>query len=305
MRRFYFGVDVGGTFTKTALMDERCRIVHKGKISSRGFSSKPLFLKSIREDFSDTLTRTGISLPLVKGIGIGLPGPVDSDRGVVLSLTNIKGWDDFPLVRYMKSSFKVPIFIENDANCMALAEVRMGAAKGARYALCLTLGTGVGGGIIFDDEIYRGPYFLGGEVGHIPLSLAGPECGCGGIACLERYVGNRELSSRVKKAFGRDISLEEAGRLARRGDRKALKIWEDAGERIGLAVSGIVNVFNPEVIVVGGGVAQAGDVLIKPIRRTVERHAMKQLKKRIRIKRALLGGDAGVLGAALLAKGRV
>lgn len=185
---------------------------------------------------------------------------------------------------------------------MALAESRMGAAKGASYVLCVTLGTGVGGGLILNREIYRSPYFLGGEIGHVPIALDGPRCECGGFACLEKYVGNQAIKRWVRREFKRDIPLEEVSRLARKGDFKAKKVWEGVGEYIGLVISGAVNIFNPEVVVVGGGVSLAGDVLLRSIKRSVKKHAMRLLKNHIKVKRAALGNDAGVLGAALLAK---
>jgi glucokinase len=300
--KFYLGVDVGGTYTKLALVNDSCRIVARHVILSRGFSDKAFFVHELRAALSFLVSECGDHLSQIKGAGIGLPGPVDPEGGVVLSLTNIAKWDNFPFVTYLKRFFSFPIFIENDANCMALAESRLGAARGASYALCLTLGTGVGGGLILEKKIYRGPFFLGGEIGHVPVALSGERCPCGGAACLERYVGNRAIMARIKKEFAKNVSLEEVSSLARKGDHKAIKIWDDMGRYIGFALSGVVNVLNPEVIVVGGGVSLAGDILIRSIKRSVRKHAMGHLKGKIKVKKALLGKDAGVLGAALLAK---
>ena len=207
-KKFYLGIDVGATFTKIALVDDKSRIVAKTKISSRGFSRKDIFVNGLKNEISRLLSAQGLSFSKVKGMGLGLPGPIDSPRGVVLSLTNITGWKNFPLAGYLRRSFSMPVFIENDANCMALAESRIGAAKGASFAFCLTLGTGVGGGLIMDREIYRSPYFLGGEIGHVPVTFKGPPCPCGGFACLERYVGNRAILARARKRFKKNVSLE-------------------------------------------------------------------------------------------------
>ena len=175
-RKYFLGIDVGGTFTKAALVGENGRLLVKQQISSKNFSDKAFFAHQIKRIFSSLVKIQKIRSSDVKAIGIGLPGPVDSKRGVVLSLTNIKKWDNFALVSYLKDFFSMPLFIENDANCMTLAESRLGAARGASFALCLTLGTGVGAGLILNNEIYRGPYFLGGEIGHIPMALEGPRC---------------------------------------------------------------------------------------------------------------------------------
>ncbi|HAJ57387.1 MAG TPA: hypothetical protein DCL35_06420 [Candidatus Omnitrophica bacterium] len=304
-QRLFFGVDVGGTFTKIALVDEKSRLLAKSKFSSEGFSNKAFFAKTLRANILSILSEHKLALRHLKGIGIGLPGPVDFDKGIVLSLTNIKGWNRFPLSAYLRRYFSVPVFIDNDANCMGLAESRLGAARGTSYALCLTLGTGVGGALILDRQIYRSSYFLSAEVGHIPVVLDGPKCSCGGRGCLERFVGNRALLSAARRVFKKDMSLEEVSCLAAKGDLRALKIWRDAGNIIGLAVSGVLNVFNPEIVVIGGGVAEAGDALFASIRRTVTCHAMEQLKKYVKVKKAALGNDAGVLGAALLAKEQV
>ncbi len=287
------------------LMDERCGLIIREKFSSDNFCDKSSFRKIILKNFSHLLAFSNIHPKEVRAVGIGLPGPIDATRGVVLSLTNIPGWDNFPLVSFLKKDFNVPLSVENDANCMALAEVRLGAALGASYALCITLGTGVGGGLILDGKIYRSPYFLGGEIGHIPIDANGPECDCGGKGCLERYVGNRALLRKARTVFKRDMALEEVSILAASGNKKAREFWEDVGCDIGLALSSVVNIFNPSVIVVGGGVADAGDFLLKAIQHTVRIHAMKQLKNKIKVVKASLGGDAGVLGAALLAKERI
>ncbi len=301
----YFGIDVGATFTKIALLDKANRIVAKVSISSAGFSVKSVFVKKIREAMRGILDGHSLVWNEIKGVGIGLPGQVDSERGIIINLTNIKGWGNFHLVHYLKGFFKMPVFIENDANCMALAEARMGAAKGASYALCVTLGTGVGAGLIIHNEIYRSSYFFGGEMGHMPVDLDGAACACGGAGCLEQYVGNRAIALKAKKIFKHEIPLELLSEMAAKGDKKARRIWEDAGNLLGMAIAGIMNVLNPQVIVIGGGVAAAGKVLFGPIEKTVKKHAMKLLKKNVRIKASELGNDAGVLGAALLAKEKV
>ncbi len=304
-RVFYLGIDVGGTFTKVALIDRSGRIIAKEKVSSQGFSCKEAFLGSVRKCFADMLLKARVPAPSVRAIGIGLPGPVDPERGLVLSLTNIPGWKNFGLVDFLRRAFSIPVFIENDANAMALAEARKGAARGFSHALCLTLGTGVGGALIMDGRIYRGPMFMGGEVGHIPVVPDGPPCDCGGRGCLEQYAGNRAILAQASRLFGRPVALEDLSKMARKGHGRARKIWQDVGQRIGFAAAGVVNVFNPQVIVIGGGVSSAGSILIGAIRCALRRHAMRQLKGKVRIKRAQLGHDAGVLGAALLAKEKI
>lgn len=301
-KRYYVGVDVGATFTKMALVDETGRIVSRTKNASKNFTDKIVFAKSLRKGIRDLLHGCGLSFRHIGAVGIGLPGPIDAPHGTIINLTNIRGWSHFPLVRFLKKFIPVPVFIENDANCMALAESRVGAARGARYAVCLTLGTGVGAGLILDRRVYRGFYYFGGEAGHVPLSLDGPRCVCGGRGCLEKYVGNRSIARRARTIFKRGVSLEELSDLAAKGDPRAKKIWREVGGYLGLALAGLMNVFNPQVIVIGGGVAAAGPVLFEAIKRTIERHAMKMLKPKVNVRPAQLGNEAGMLGAALLAK---
>jgi glucokinase len=304
-KEYYIGVDVGGTFTKVALVDHKGRVLSKAQVSSSGFSHRRYFADTLR-NISLRLAALGrVSFGEISAMGIGLPGPVDTDRGIILSLTNIKGWNHFHLAGFLEKHLPFPVYVDNDANCMALAESRLGAARGARFALCLTLGTGVGGALILDNNIYRGPFFLGGEVGHMPLSASGPVCTCGGIGCLERYVGNQAIAAQARRVFGKAVALEEVSRLARRGHAKAKKVWRDTAASLALSIAGIVNVLGPQVIVIGGGVAQAGAVLLDPLRIRVRQHAMRHLKNKIKIVRAALGNDAGFLGAALLAKEKI
>ena len=304
-KRFYFGIDVGGTFTKAALIDRTGKILARTQIPSSNFSDKNHFGRVLRQTVLYLASEAGGRMSDIRGGCVGVPGPVDSDRGVVLSLTNIPGWSHFPLTKFLRRFFTCPVYVENDANCMALAESRLGAARGASHAVCLTLGTGVGGGIILDRRIYRGPFYLGGEVGHMPLGVNGPACECGGRACLEQYVGNKAIMNRVKKAYGKEIPLEEVSSRASAGHPKARKIWDETARYLAQGVACMVNVLNPEVVVIGGGVSHAGRVLFGPLRIYARRHAMRHLKSRLKIVPASLGNDAGFLGAALLAKEKI
>lgn len=304
-KNLYLGVDVGGTFTKAALVDGKGKVVSRTQIPSKDFNNIKYFASKLRETSRLLVSAAGLSLKHVKAMGIGFPGPVDFKSGVIISLTNIPGWKLLPVKKILKPYLSFPVFAENDANCMALAESRVGAAKGVSCALCLTLGTGVGGGLILGGEIYRGPFFFGGEIGHMPLSVKGPACCCGGNSCLEQYVGNKAILAKAKKVFSKDICLEELSGMARKGDKRAGAIWEETAGYLAQAISGVMNLINPEVIVIGGGVARAGRVLFAPLRRYVREHAMRTLKPRVKIIEAALGNDSGFLGAAILAKEKI
>lgn len=296
------GIDMGGTFTKIAICGSGGRLITKGKIPSEGFTDKKFFSRSVKDYCAHLADSCRLSLQNVQAVGVGVPGPVDSDKGVVLSLTNIRGWKNFPLAAFLRPCFGKPVYVDNDANCMALAEQRLGAAKGYRYALCVTLGTGVGGGLILDNKIFRSPFFLGGEVGHIPIAIDGPPCSCGGSGCLERYVGNQAILAMARKIFKKNVTLEEVSRLAAQGNDLAGSLWNKMAGFLGLGLAGIVNTLNPEAVIIGGGVSGAGRALICGVKRELKKRVMKQLKSRIIVRRAVLGNDAGSLGAALMAE---
>jgi len=192
--------------------------------------------------------------------------------------------------------------MDNDANLMCLAESRLGAARGLRHAVCLTLGTGVGGGIIADGKLYRGADNATGEVGHLPINEDGPRCNCAGKACLETYIGNNRILAQAKKMFGRSIPLEEVSRLAAGGNKKAIALWSGVGEHLGVALTGVVNLLNPEAIVIGGGVANAGKVLFDKVKEVIRKRAMTVQARQVKVYKAKLGSAAGLIGAAVMVK---
>jgi glucokinase len=185
---------------------------------------------------------------------------------------------------------------------MALAEYTLGAARGSRNAVCLTLGTGVGGGLILDGKLYRGSAYAAGEIGHMPLNERGPDCNCGGVACLESYIGNRRLMRRVKTLFKKEVPLEEVSAMAYRGNKKAIALWDMAGLHLGVALVSVVNLLNPDCIVIGGGVANAGKILFDRVAETILLRAMLVHARAVRVVKAQLGNDAGMIGAGLLVK---
>lgn len=284
------GVDVGGTFIKVGVVTQNGKIIDKKKVPTPKYAG----YKTIISVIKDYLKQYKIS-----GIGIGVPGFVNTEKGIVHKLVNIKGWDKVPLRKIIEKATKVPVSIDNDVNCMAIGEVKFGMAKNKKNVFCMTLGTGVGGGLIINGKIYRGSSFTAGEVGHITLDKNGPRCNCGNNGCLEAFVGNKRIIVKAKR-IGIDTP-EELTMSAKKGDKKALQIWKEIGEDIGTVLAGIVNLVNPELIVIGGGVANAGDVLMKYIKKTVKERSIFIAGNSVKIVFSRLGNDAGVLGAAALA----
>ena len=301
-KKLIVGVDLGGTNLKIALLDNSFRIVHKHTHQTERFSSPQSLIGAIIGAVEYVIAHHCLKARDILGVGLGLPGPIDFDRGIVHFFPNIPGWKNVPLRNIIEKKTRMRVAVDNDANVMALAEYSLGAAKGSRNAVCLTLGTGVGGGLILDGKLYRGSSYAAGEIGHMPLNERGPSCNCGGRGCLESYIGNRRIMQQVRKAFGRDIPLEEVSAMAYRGNKKAAALWDSVAGHLGVALASVVNLLNPDCIVIGGGIANAGRILFDTVADTVRCRAMPVHARTVRIVKAKLGSDAGMIGAGLLVK---
>ena len=301
--KFIIGVDLGATNVKIGLVNSRGKILTRGVLSTRSFVSRQKLLNGIADTIHNILIDNKLQKRDIIGIGIGLPGPIDFKKGLVHYLPNIPGWKNFPIRKWFGLKTKLPVFVDNDVNLITLAEQRLGAGRNTNNMICITLGTGVGGGIIIDKGIYRGSSFSAGEVGHIPIVRDGPRCNCGGKGCVERFVGNRYILKLAKtKLKKQSLSLKELDKLAYAGNSKAIAIWQEVGRNIGVALVGVVNLLNPEKIVIGGGVSKAGKILFDEIRKTIRLRAMPTQAKTVKVVKARFGDDAGILGAMILVK---
>ena len=294
------GIDLGGTRVKMGLVDQRGKVIHRREISTPFNVKQADLITSLVVNIGDIIKKAGVRKGQVLGVGIGVPGPVDSKKGIVRYFPNIKGWEGVPLRSILERRLGLKVSLDNDVNAMTLAEHKFGAGKGALNLICLTLGTGVGGGIIINGGIYRGSTMCAGEIGHVPINEKGPRCNCRGIACLERYVGNRYILTRARRVFGKSITLEHLSGLARKGNKSALAIWRDIGRKLGVALTGVVNLLNPDMIIVGGGVSKAGESILRPLRKEIKKRAMVDQARHVKVVRARLGTDAGIIGASLL-----
>jgi len=295
-------IDLGGTNLKAALLNLKYKIIDKKIFKTGNFIKQERLISAIVNSVKDIKNEHHLSKSDILGVGLGLPGPIDVERGLVHFFPNIPGWKEVRLKNILIQRLGFPIFLDNDANLMCLAEKRLGAARPFKNAVCLTLGTGVGGGIIIEGKLYRGKGFAAGEIGHIPINENGPGCNCGGRACLEAYIGNNMILREAKKSLGREISLEELSLLAEKGNKKAKAIWSRVAGRLGLALAGIVNLLNPDCIVIGGGVANAGKILFDKVEEVIAKRAMSIQAKHVKVIKSRLGCDAGLIGAAILVK---
>ncbi len=312
--RLAVGIDFGGTAVKLGVVDERGRVRAEASFETASSHGIEGWLAAVAEALRAMkldLRHLGRELA---GIGVGVPGFVDFERGFIHNLTNVPGWTAVPLARLMRRRFGVPTVVDNDCNAMAYGECRFGAGRKFRHAVFLTLGTGVGGGVVLDGRVWRGAHSMAGEIGHIPIDLHGvrTETGRGG---LEEYVGNRQIVARARRMLRsrtsilpdlvqgnlRALTPRHLAEAAHRGDALALEVFDYMSDCLATALAGITYLLQPEVFIVGGGVAGAGEVLFGPLRRHLNERLSPFFAERIRVIPADLGNQGGVVGAAALA----
>jgi len=302
-KKFIICIDLGGTNLKVALLDLNYKIKDREILSTRSFKEKDDLILGILHSVTRFIKYNNLSKAQILGVGLGLPGPVDARAGIVHFFPNIPGWREVRLRDILRKKLSLPVYLDNDAKLMTLAEHKLGAAKGYRNVLCMTLGTGIGGGIIINNKLYRGFNNAAGEIGHLPINeKAGAPCNCGRYGCLEAYVGNQRIIKEAKRVFKRAITLEELSWLALKHNRLAVDIWRKTGSHLGFALAGVVNLLNLDAIVIGGGVAGAGNVLFENIKQALLRQAMSVQARHVKLFKAKLGNEAGLIGAAIMVR---
>jgi glucokinase len=314
----YLGIDIGGTSAKIGLVDGEGVLHATTRVDTGAAAAPKAFLDNILSAGWGLLERSGLSRDDLEGIGVGCAGLVSSRDGALITAPNLTGWEDLPICGLLAAAGGVDVYLDNDANAFAYGEFRVGAARGRSFGVFLTLGTGVGGGLLLNGEIYRGCNGFGAELGHIVLDPAGPVCECGNRGCLESLARSRSIVERAAALYdeaGRFADLERLGGgdpgavtpeilsgAAAAGDEAALLAFRDTGRWIGIAVGGLINVFNPQIVVIGGGVAQVGEPLFEPIRHWAGRFSFSASFNSTEIVPAALGENAGLVGAALEAR---
>jgi len=308
----YLAADIGGTKTSCTVATEEGEILAAARAPTPVAGGPAACLAVIDRLLREAAAQAGTLPEGCRAIGAAIGGPLDSKRGIIYSPPNLPTWDAVPLKDHLEAQFGLPAYIENDANAGALAEARFGAGRGARNVVYLTLGTGIGGGIIADGRLYRGTTDDAGEIGHTTIIPNGPECGCGKRGCLEALVAGPALGRRAReKARAHPDSLlwEEAGgdeariageaalAAARRGDAAALEVWTETAEYLGLGIANLVQVLNPEVVAIGTIAVAAGDLLLEPVRAVVRQEAWPRAVGAVRIVPAELGARVGDLAA--------
>jgi len=298
----YLGIDIGGTNIKIATVSATAEVVERGLIETRATEGAARAFKRIHAA-AQALGQDGI-----EAVGIGCAGLIDERRGVLTASPNLKAWEGTRLAALAAKHFSVPILIQNDATVAAYGESVIRGTRGRNLVL-ITLGTGVGGGIVVDGRVVRGVTGFGGEIGHMTVQPGGAKCHCGRNGCLEAYVGSygivrtaTELRRGSGARRGEDLTAFRVFEAAHSGEKWAREAVRLTGECLGIAIGILLNVFNPSVVVIGGGVSKSLDALEPHIRRSVARHAFRQMIAAARIERARLGNDAGMVGAAMLVR---
>ena len=310
--KYAIGVDIGGTNIKIGVVSDSGKLVRSVSMKTEAEKGPKKVISNIANGISELLSTNKLK---IVGIGIGCPGIVCVEKGIVENAPNLKNWNNIKLGPIVKKKFGYNVFIENDANAAAIGEMIFGAGKKHRSFVMVTLGTGVGGGIVFNKKIFRGDFGAAGEIGHISIDINGPKCNCGSTGCIEAYVGNQHLKEIVKKELLENKNskiwkliendLEKVSpRIVQNavvlGDKYALSVVIRMGKQLGTALASIANVLDISTFIIGGGVAGFGKPLFDTTKSTMKSRILLSLKNRVVVVPAKLKNEAGIKGASSL-----
>ncbi len=310
MAGLFVGIDLGGTNLKLGLVTAEGRLLERRSVPTEADRGPDHVLSRMAESCRDLADATEGSE--ISAVGVGVPGPLDTRAGVVVFAPNLPGWRDVPVRDRLQEALGLDVVLENDANAAAYGEFRCGAARDVENMVLLTLGTGVGGGMVLCGRLFRGTNDAGAELGHVVIATGGRWCGCGNRGCLEAYASATAVVGRTREAIeaGEASSLSDAADLtakavfaaANEGDILAGRIVEETADYLGVGIASILHVVNPEMVVLTGGMMGAGEPFLGRVRERVRQTAFERAWSVCEIRGSTLGGDAGILGAALAAE---
>jgi len=313
----YIGIDLGGTKILTAVADDNGEIIARVKLATETELGQERIKKNIFKSIYKVLEKTDIKIEKIKSIGIGSPGPLNVEKGIIYESANLP-IKNMEIVDLIEKETGINTYLQNDANTAALGEKVFGAGKEADDLLYITISTGVGGGIIINGKIYYGHTGNAGEIGHMTVDPTGPQCGCGNYGCLESFSSGTAIKNMAKKAVENDestlikklakdqkLSAKLVAKAAAKGDQKALDIFAKAGYYLGIGIANLVNIFNPEMIILGGGVLKAKEYFLDRAKEEFKKRALKAPADIVKIKEAVLEDEIGVKGAIALAMQKV
>ena len=311
---YVIGIDFGATHLNLLLADISARILEELEVEIDIQDGPESCLEEANSRVQELLKKAKLNLKDVLAIGVGVPGPVVAEEGMVLTPPIMPGWDRFPIRDTLQKLWGHPVSVNNDAELGVLGEWASGAGRSERNLVYIKIGTGIGAGLLMDGKIYHGVTGSAGEIGHLTIDENGPICACGNQGCLEAMAGGHAIAQQAQQAVKNGlrtqlaniqpvekITAREVASAARQGDLVAQQILAQAGSRIGIALAGLVNMFNPGMVIIGGGVAQTGDILLEPMRQTVQRRSLPAATRVIRITTAMLGRRSSSMGAVVQA----
>jgi glucokinase len=313
---FTIGIDLGGTYIKGGVCDASGRLVQRQSTATRAEQGYRHVLARIAELVEQLVTEAGLARRQIAGVGVGTPGPMSHARGVIYGAPNLPGWVNVPARDDLQALIDLPVTLENDANAAAFGEFTAGAARDVQDMVMLTLGTGIGGGVVLGGKLLRGHFDNAGEIGHTIVAPGGRPCPCGQRGCIERYASANAVAERVREAISggessalaetvaRDEAFDARDVLAaaKAGDALSARIWSETCEHLAVCIVNVQHVLNPEMVVFAGGLINAGDDLLGPVREHFAAQTWKLAPDAPHIALATLGTDAGTIGAAALAR---
>lgn len=313
-RGFVVGIDFGASHLSILIADLGANILGETEIPINIQDGPKTCIDQADRLLHELLIKAGRELQDILAIGVGVPGPIVSDAGMVLAPPIMPGWDRFPIRDTLEKMWGCPVSLSNDSELGVLGEWAAGAGRGEQNLTYIKIGTGIGAGILLDGQIYRGVTGSAGEIGHLTIEENGPLCACGNHGCLEAIAGGRAIAQQAQEAARKGqrtqlssikpveaITARDVAAAARLGDLVAQQILTHAGTYVGIAIAGMVNMFNPGMVIIGGGVAQSGDILLEPIRLAVQRRSLPAATRAVRITTAMLGRRSSSMGAIIQA----
>lgn len=314
MRGRVVGIDMGVTHLTIALADFSAQVIDEIEIPFDITQGPIPCLAQAEALLTELLEKNDIRLQHIMAIGMGVPGPIANQAGIVIAPPVMPGWDGYPIRTEMESKWKIPISLNNDAELGMLGEWAYGAGRGEEYLAYIKVGSGIGAGLLLNGQVYQGATGSAGEIGHLTIDENGPLCDCGSTGCLEALAGGKAIARQAREviASGKKTLLSSMGppeeltardvvAAARRGDLPSQQIISRAGSYLGIAIAGMVNLFNPRVVVIGGGVSQIGDLFLQPIRDTIQRRSLAGSAQVVKINTAILHRRSSIMGAIVQA----
>jgi len=311
-QKYAIGVDLGGTSIKLGIVSDGGKLLKKISVRTEAEKGSKSVIKKIMAGINELTDKSKYE---ISGIGIGCPGVVTPGKGIVENPPNFPGWNKVNIGKIISKEFEKPVFVDNDANAATIGELTFGSGKNFKSFIMITLGTGVGGGIVIDKKIYHGDFGAAGEIGHISIDYNGPKCNCGSYGCIEAYAGNNYLKEHVRNELKNHphskiwnminndltkVSPRNIQDAAEAGDKFAKSFIDELGFQLGSAFTSLCNVLDISVFIIGGGIAGFGKPLFDAIRKTISKRVMAPIRPRVKVLPAKLKNDAGIKGASAL-----